>query len=289
MLAALGWLSPRIRLLQDYSTADEVDVSAPISGDLLRAATFGYANLASDGNWLDAIQYYGELSHENEDYRKLPGMLERVTELDPNFDYAYQFAGQSLPFHDGRDGKWHNTRAAIRLLTKGMASQGQRWQIPWLLGYCLYTFQGRYLDAGHALLEATKRARAPAYLKLLAERLLAQGGDLTTAIDLTKAAIADTGDERTLADLENRLKALYLQGELEQLRAAIRQRDQEGLRVRSLDDLVGLDGLTFLPFDPFGKRFVFQPEKEDVTSPDSDQLLRIYVSRNDPAIQPTED
>ncbi len=143
--------------------------------ELVRMASMGYEAVLADWVWLQAIQYYGDRTHVWEYYRQLPGYLETATDLDPDYDFLYQFGGEIVPERAPGSKFWRNTGAAIRLLEKGMTSHSTRWQIPFLLAYNLFTYHGDYLPAGKYMQEAALRPKAPTFLNSFAPTLLAQG------------------------------------------------------------------------------------------------------------------
>ncbi len=146
-ILAVAYLTTRLPLLQQPVEA-EVAAARNLSPEVQRALAFGFKQVLSDAYWLQAVQYYGTKANEDVFYRGLYAILDRATTLDPHFDFAYQFGGEVIPYHQGEVG-WHNTAKAIALLQKGMANQPGRWEIPFLLAYALFTYTGDYQQAGH--------------------------------------------------------------------------------------------------------------------------------------------
>jgi tetratricopeptide (TPR) repeat protein len=253
------------------SEGETSELENALSPETQRALAFGYSALLSDWYWLQAIQYYGTPSNAQQRYRRLPDFLEAATDLDPEFAYVYQFAGQSLPFDDGTDHRWHNVGAAIHLLEKGMASSSTRWQIPWLLGYCLYTFEGKYAEAGRVIAVAALRPHAPPYLRSLSLRLLAAGGQLDTAIEMTQRALSGVPEGRERSQMQERLNALLLQKQLTSLNSA------SGIRS------VPSNGT--MPMDPYGDPFYLDHSTGRFESRNEDKLLRLYVHPGEPAME----
>ncbi|MHB1845972.1 MAG: hypothetical protein ACYCWW_14195 [Deltaproteobacteria bacterium] len=252
---------------------------------ILIPLVLGYRVVAADESWIEAIQYYGDIHHARQSYEGLAPLLDRATDFDLDFDYVYQFAGQSVPFHNPEDHLWHNTRAAIALLQKGMHSSSLRWQIPWLLGYCLYVFRGDYAEAGDAINEASKRPGAPDYLSSLAARLLAKGGRVSTAIAMTAAALAIAPDDKTRDQLSARLQALALQKQLEELNLAARRLATAGVPFSSYQELASL--LAGAPkADPYGSAYSIDSAGR-VTSPNAGRVLQLYQHRGDSLVEPT--
>jgi hypothetical protein len=290
LLAATVVLQPRVWALPATPTATSRAAPSPdpIPARLRRLGAFGYSKILADWVWLKAIQYYGSRENQKYRYNGLAPLLDEVTDLDPTFEYAFQFAGQSVPYHDENTGLWHNTNAAIALLRKGASAAPSRWQIPWLLGFNLYTFQGNYVEAGRAMEHAAHLPGAPPFMNSLAARLLVQGSDVDTAIFITQSALSDASDERTKDDLETRLKSLILQRDLDQLNAALAERSKVA-PVTSLSELVGAAGVSSIPPDPFGGHYALDQTSGTVTSTHHDKLLRLYVHPGSPAIEPVAD
>jgi tetratricopeptide (TPR) repeat protein len=267
---------------------------APLPAEVHRALTFGCRTTASDLEWLNAIQYYGNPANAEEKFSRLASIVDLVTDFDPHFEYAYQFAGDAVPYH-APDGEklWYNTKQAIALLRKGMTNQPHRWEIPWLLGYNLYTFWGEYQAAGEAMNRAAEladigrredeRFSPPTYLRSLALRLLAQGGAIETAIETTRLAVAQALDEQSREELLARLAALTLEQELQQLNGladAARNSGHAPSAVRELLSGANED----LAQDPYGDPY-FIDAAGRVKSRNEDKLLRLKIHPGQPAIE----
>jgi tetratricopeptide (TPR) repeat protein len=276
-----------IHPVQELAEDQDALVHSTLSPTFLRALAMGFRAAGSDSYWLGVIQYYGTRSSEKHRYRGMTPLLEVTTDLDEKFDYPYQFAGQSLPYHDVDSDLWYNTDSAIALLQKGVAAGVTRWQVPWLLGYCLYTYRGDYAEAGKAILMASKMPRAAAYLGELATRLLAQGDQTEIAIETTTQALAQAEDVRTHADLETRLNALLLQQALEKIERRLEARRAAGLpETQDLAEAMGPEGL---PTDPFGGHFSIDAKTGKARSSSEDRLLRIHVHPGSPPVEKTYD
>jgi tetratricopeptide (TPR) repeat protein len=293
VLALLGILiATQRRVWVQSSTppprAETAEASGKISPALKRLTAFGYSKLLADWTWLRAIQYYGSNDNIKDHYHGLGPLLEETTDLDPNFEYVYQFAGQSLPFHDGTSKLWYNVNATIELLKKGIAAAPTRWQIPWLLGFTLYTYRGDYAAAGHAMEQASKLPGVPSYAGSLAARLLVEGNDLDTAIYITQSALTGADDDRARDELTLRLKSLMLQRDLKMLNAAADER-RHTEPVHALSDLVGYAGLTSIPEDPFGGAYELDASVGNVTSTHQDKIIHLFIHPNSPALEQTAD
>lgn len=79
-------------------------ISEPLipSTKALEIISLGHPQVVADILWLQMIQYFGG-GNSNGKYRGLAPMVERITSLDPKFEYPYQFGMVVLPFMDGID------------------------------------------------------------------------------------------------------------------------------------------------------------------------------------------
>jgi tetratricopeptide (TPR) repeat protein len=289
--AALWVLTP---LLATVRPTPEQSLGAVevMSSRTRQALAFGFRSVLGDWYWLRAIQYYGTRANEDKFYAGLYPLLRHATDLDPHFQYAYVFGGEAIPYHQYNVG-WHNTARAIDLLRKGMANDPQRWEIPWLLSYDLYTYVGDYKEAGHVMeIAADLAARGkredarfapPTYLRSLAARLLSQGGELETAIDFTRQAVGRAQDEKLKAELEDRLNSLQLELDLRRLNAALDLGRKKGMAIQSVSELKSSNEEPLKTTDPFGDAYELDPANGQVVSKNANRLLRLYISPTESA------
>ncbi len=267
----LAWTHPRLANLSPPDSSDDRTALPSAPREVTQALALGFRNVLADYYWLSAIQYYGTPKNQKEHCSGLFPLVDRLTDLDPRFEYAYQFGGEAIPFHEPESKVWRNTRNSIRLLRKAIPDHPTRWEVPWLLGFNLYTFWGEYLEAGHAMLLAAtladtfqQRADAmfapPTYLRSLADRLLAQGNDVETAIDTTRLALASAMDPDVNKELQDRLSALLLQKQLADLNDAAQRLRQEGQAFSTADELLRLSGARIPPLDPYGDAVLIGPD-----------------------------
>ncbi len=96
--------------------------------------------------------------------------------------------------------------------------------------------------------------------------------------------MARAEDKWTKEDLEERIKALFLQQALEHLNHALEMRRQEGRPVARLPDLVGSGDLLQLPEEPFGGHFMLSGGR--VVSTDNGKLLHVFIGPHSPPTEP---
>ena len=86
------------------------------------------------------LQYFVEPAQEMNQYRNLGDFMEVVVGVDPDFKYAYKFAGISIPYDVGRL-HFANTDRAIDFLQRGVQRWPDDWQMRLYLGFYLLNFR----------------------------------------------------------------------------------------------------------------------------------------------------
>jgi len=81
-----------------------VNYSEPLvpSAEALNFLSLGNKPLIADILWLQTVQYFGSGSPYGK-YKALGPMLDRITEVDPKFEYPYRFGLVVLPYMDQID------------------------------------------------------------------------------------------------------------------------------------------------------------------------------------------
>jgi hypothetical protein len=102
------------------------------SGKFVEQTSLGYQQLVADLVWFSAIQYYGGYRQAHHSLAYFDGLINIVTDLDPNFTFPYIF-GAVVMSQDMGD----FSRAAT-LLKKGMARNPTRWELPFEIGFLAY-------------------------------------------------------------------------------------------------------------------------------------------------------
>lgn len=183
------------------------------SGRALKAFSFGFHGWLADLYWLRTIQYFGgKLAAANAGQAPinlaevgnwkldaLPGLLDSVTELDPQFIAAYRFGAIFLP-----------ETAAVELLTRGLRENPADWRLALDLGY-VHWRQGRFAEARAAYERGSRSPAAPAWLPVLAATVAARGNDVATARAILLGLYESSTDEYVRALSLARLQALAVQ------------------------------------------------------------------------------
>ena len=189
------------------------------------------------------------------DFDRLADLLFTVIRFDPRFVVPYLLGGIVLGDSPG------HAAAALDLLAQGARQFPAEWRFPFYTGYINYFSLGNPEEGGLALLRAARIPGSPAYFPLLASRMLAEGNRPDTALAFLKEMIARETDPRRKASLEERIRRVEVERDLQFLEGAIAEyTERTGSRPRALDDLVRADVLARIPEDPYGGMYVLEPD-----------------------------
>lgn len=187
-----------------------------------RIMSVGFEQVMADWYWVQALQYFTDAAQEVNRYRNLADYLEVVVGIDPDFEYAYKFAGVSIPFDTGRF-RFANTDRAIEFLERGVKKFPNNWELHFYLGFYLLNFRDDPSGAAEQFAAAANIAGSPSYLKLFAARLFSVGGELGRARIFTETILASTTDEAERKDLKKRLREIDTEQQLRDLEVAAKQ------------------------------------------------------------------
>jgi|GEM_PF-1589480 len=143
------------------------------NGKDLKKIVFGFENFAADLLWLQTLQYVGG-NALSVSFPALAKYLNVITDIDPNFAYAYHFGGLLLPFEK----KYQD---AVTLLEKGARNLPQEWQFSYDLGFIRFY----YLDDSEGAIAAYERCsenlNCPPGAARMAATLRAKSGKVESA------------------------------------------------------------------------------------------------------------
>jgi hypothetical protein len=191
-----------------------------------RLASLGFEQLVADWYWVKGLQYFTDPARAQHNYRNLGDILDVVVGVDPDFEYAYRFAGVSIPFDTGRM-RFANTDRAIGFLQRGVARFPQNWQLHFNLGFYLLNFRDDRIGAGEEFAAASKIPGSPPYLKGFATRLFTAGGDLDRALVFARTMLESSTDPDERAQLHQRIQNVELEGILRRLEGDSRRFKEE--------------------------------------------------------------
>jgi len=233
---------------------------------------FGFRNLLGDIAWLEAVQVSGNRKMTRDDYDRLADLLATVVRFDPRFMVAYLLGGMVL------EDSPHHTAAALQFLSQGEQRFSSEWRFPFYTSYIRYFSLGDPVEGGIALLRASRIAGSPPHFPLLASRMLSEGRRPETAIAFLKDMIEGETDPRRKATLEERMRRVEVERDLQSMEGAIADyTSRVGAPPGRLEDLVRAGLLARIPEEPYGGKYLLMPDGQvrgDRAPPERLKVLR---------------
>lgn len=258
-------------------------------GEYLRVAVLGYRQAASDLIWLKAVQHLGETRQTEQGYRWAYHAIDVVTDLDPQFWFAYLAGGTVLSVWGGM------VSEGLELLRKGMRHNPEVWQLPFYAGYDYFYEMCDSASGAKYLKIAASLPGAPSYLPKLVARLSVEAGDHAAAIEFLEEVIQRTQDVRLREALTVRLKEVLLERDVHILEDAVKRFAQDhGRYPTRLEDLVATGIIPRVPAEPFGGTYRVSQRDGSVQSSARQGRLQVYrnktcvTSRRSQTLAPTE-
>jgi tetratricopeptide (TPR) repeat protein len=124
----------------------------------LLSVSFGFRALAADIAYIELLQYYGNAANSADRYRDIYRYLNDITDIDPNFTFAYTFGSAILAFNLNRYDE------AAELIRKGIKYNPQFWKLRLYMGAIIFKQKGDTLKYISLLEEAVKFSDHPAML-----------------------------------------------------------------------------------------------------------------------------
>ncbi len=243
-------------------------------GEYLRIAVLGYEQVLADLLWIQGIQAMAGPKTSEEAGAWIAHALDVITTLDPRFVRVYEVGGIALTT------LVHLPEESNRLLEKGIMYNPDVWQLPFLLGFNYYFDFYDDLKAAEYMARAARVPGAPAYLAKLAAKLYVSARTPQVAVDFLGQVYAQTTDENVKQVLEQRLKEVVVERDLLLLEEAIgRYRQTTGSPPENLKDLVRTGILRQLPREPFGGRYLYDPQTQTVRSSEVKERMKLYGHR----------
>src|SRR2546421_9167342 len=243
-------------------------------GEHLKIAVMGYQHVVADLLWIQVIQAMGERQVTEEAGHWIYRALDVITTLDPKFVRVYEAGGIALV-----------TLVVLaeesnRILEKGIQYNSDVWTLPYLLGFNYYFELHDDAKAADYIARASRLQGAPEYLAPLAARLYASAREPQVAIEFLARMYEQTSDENVKLIMERRLKEVVVERDLQLLEEAIsRYRKLHKRAPERLEDLIGPNLLRALPREPFGGRYLYDPQTQTVRSSEMKERLQVYEKR----------
>ena len=185
------------------------------SGRFMEQAALEYRNLAADVLWFRTVQYYGSYRGGENDLALFSRLVEVITDLDPQFVFAYLFGAMIIVEDLG------SFDEGIRFLEKGIAANPDNWWLVFENGFLHYAAARDYREAARLFGEAARMPGADELAKRFAAFVAAKAGDREAAIamwdDLARTSedpyIRDELARRYLDRLEKEIRRPNGEGE----------------------------------------------------------------------------
>lgn len=279
--ASLAHFSQSLAQPQRTSESNLPDPFVLPRGATIRATSLGQQTTLADWYWLKLVQYVGTPDAIRQGLPQLFQLADVITDLDPEYGYAYQVAGIVLSANQRFD-------ESNAILAKGMEHVPDRWQLPFYAGYNRW-YETEDLSSGAELvLRAAKSPGSPAYLSSLAAKLYSSAGQVETAIGMVESILAQDPPEQVREDMLARRTELLVERDLQFLEKAIALYEQ---RYGSLPlSLALLEGSVIrqLPLTPDGTAYLYDPTTATVSSPLLESRLKYHRPDHVPSAEAVE-
>jgi hypothetical protein len=243
-------------------------------GEYLKVAVLGYRQAAGDLIWLRAVQHLGEMRQTEQGYRWAYHAIDVVTDLDPQFWFAYLAGGTVLSVWGGM------VSEGLDLLIKGMRHNPEVWQLPFYAGYDYFYEMCDSASGAQYLKIAASLPGAPSYLPKLVARLSVEAGDHAAAVEFLEEFIQRTQDERLREALTVRLKEVIFEREVSILEDAVKRFARDHGRYPSrIEDLLNAGIIARVPTEPFGGTYRVSQSDGSIQSTERRERLRVYRNK----------
>jgi tetratricopeptide (TPR) repeat protein len=167
------------------------------SGRFIEQATLGYHDLAADVLWFKMVQYYGGYRMRENDLALFSHLVDVITDLDPQFTFAYVFGALVIAEDLGHFGE------GVKFLEKGIRSNPGDWRLPFELGFLHYVYAHDYPRALSYFQAASRLPGAGPQAARFAAFVAGKAGYTETSIALWEE-LARTSDNRYIRELAER-------------------------------------------------------------------------------------
>jgi len=226
------------------------------SGRVLRELSLGYGGLLADIYWTRVVQYFGgkRVAHSTE-FKLLGPLLQITTDLDPHLIMAYRFGSIFLADKPPRGAG--EPYEALALLERGIVANPDHWRLWEDVGFVYYWDLKDYAAAARAFQAGSERPGAGTWMRALAAKVAAQGGELATSRFLWSEIARQAGNEQMRKNAEDHLMAIQATEEIAKLNELVAlYNERQPQPARSLQALVAASYLGALPRDPSGKPYI---------------------------------
>lgn len=257
-------------------TPGEITTFMIPDSQVVRWMSLGQATTAADLFFLRLVQYVGTPAAADAGWPQMLPLAELITDLDPEYGYAYEAAGILLSSKQRVD-------ESDVILEKGMRFNPDRWQLPFFSAYNHWYVREDYATAADLLLRVARTPGSPAWVSQLASRLYSSAGQIEMGLAYVDAMLASDLPPGISDNLDLRRTELLVEKDLRILEAGIeRYRERLGHPPGLLAEMVG-EELSSLPMAPDGSHYRYDPTTGEVSS----HILEKRLVVNHPSQAPT--
>jgi tetratricopeptide (TPR) repeat protein len=170
------------------------------SGQFIEQASLGYRDLAADVLWFRMVQYYGGYRMGENDIALFAHLVDVITDLDPQFVYAYVFGALIIAQDLGQ------FKQGMGFLEKGVRNNPEDWWLPFELGFLNYVYARDYEQALFYFRKAANLPGAGPQAARFAAFVAAKAGYVETSIAMWEE-LARTSDNKYIRELAERYSA----------------------------------------------------------------------------------
>lgn len=248
-----GWLrysDPKVNV--SYNVFIEPQ---PLSPAVAKAVSLGATEFMADYYWLQFIQYYGG-GDPNGRYRKLPELLNTVTDLSPKFLLAYQTGLLDLPAEG-------YVNEAIALGEKGERNLPDRWEIPYYTGLVYHIYKKDFANAAKQFDIAANLPGAPVSTQLFAGIYHNNANQREIAYAIFKN-LYDTSTDQFIKDRASKYVG-HLEGLFQLQDSVTKFQNQYGRLPKNLSELVTSKIIPAIPVSPLGATYSYDPNTGNIS------------------------
>lgn len=237
----------------------------------LKPGLLGYHHLGADLLWLRLVQIVGKRSNTGQEYEWLYHALDVITDMDPQYDYAYQVGGIVLTHLANR------VDLSNKLLMKGLEPNPAVWQIPFYIGFNYYFYLHDPGNAADYIARASRIPGPPPFMALMATQLYAEAGNPETALNFLMAIRSQAPEGEIKEQLETRIMEVTIERDIRALEEGVSSyREREGHLPHTLRDLLRAGDISALPPEPFGGEYRLDTRTGAITSSTHPERLHVY-------------
>ncbi|MBW1927144.1 MAG: hypothetical protein JRI35_08150 [Deltaproteobacteria bacterium] len=253
LMAAYVTSAVNIDRFRDEMSPGETVSTLIIAPEALEIASGEFRQVLADYLLLKACAFLGGRNKiKGPDMKVVAALFEQSLHLDPYFFQTCYYVQAFLTWRGAMVEK------AIDLLKISRKHRYWDWQPGYYIGFDYFYFLKDNNKAAKQLMETAEIPGAPPIISSLAARMAHKSGQTELAIAFLQTMYDRAKDESTRTFLQDRIKAHT--GILVLEKAVRLFRLKYGYIPGSLDDLVSKGIILELPENPYGDRYIYEPE-----------------------------